>query len=372
MSDLWQPVKALVDAAASQPVAPSAVVLVGRGRERIFSYACGRPWKDRDEVATTATVFDVSSLTKPLVTTALCMQLVGGGDLDPDARVDDLLPSAHGTPLAKAGVRVRHLLAHSSGLPAHRPYYLELERYQRTAGRDSPGGLQARRWITARALQERLEQPPGAQACYSDVGFIILGALVEHVAGGRLDQLFAQRIAGPLSLASARFGEVGTGDVSSAPCGQCPWRKRRIRGEVQDENAWAMGGVAGHAGLFASAIDVHGIAAELVQAWRGEPSLFDAEVVRRFWRRDAETPSSTWALGWDTPSAKGSSAGANVASLAVGHLGFTGTSLWIDLERGVHVVFLTNRLEIAGSQARLRALRPRLHDAVWRAADAGG
>jgi CubicO group peptidase (beta-lactamase class C family) len=138
-----------------------------------------------------------------------------------------------------------------------------------------------------------------------------------------------------------------------------------IHGVVQDENAYVMGGVAGHAGLFSTARSVHRLVAELVRALRGLPSLFERDLVRLVWTKDTTTPGSSWALGWDTPAVQGSSAGSRISAWAVGHLGFTGTSVWLDLDRGVHVVFLTNRIHEGGDNRSVRELRPRVHDAVF-------
>jgi CubicO group peptidase (beta-lactamase class C family) len=149
-----------------------------------------------------------------------------------------------------------------------------------------------------------------------------------------------------------------------APTEHCPWRKRVLCGEVHDDNAYAMGGVAGHAGLFASATDVHALATRLRACHRGEDDFVPPELMRLFWTRAGLVPGSTWALGWDTPSPGGSSAGSGFGPEAVGHLGFTGTSLWIDLARDLHVIFLTNRVHPHRENDRIREFRPRVHDAV--------
>jgi CubicO group peptidase (beta-lactamase class C family) len=196
---------------------------------------------------------------------------------------------------------------------------------------------------------------------------------LEKATGVPLDALFAREIASPLALGSTGYIDLEAAPpafaVRAAPTGWCDLRQCRVRAQVQDENAWAMGGVAGHAGLFATVRDVHRMAAAHVRAWQGRPSLFAQATVRDFWRRDEQTPGSTWASGWDTPSPEHSSAGSRIRRPAVGHLGFTGTSLWIDLPRGLHVVLLTNRLEVGRDNARIKEFRPRLHDAVFVAAD---
>jgi CubicO group peptidase (beta-lactamase class C family) len=152
-----------------------------------------------------------------------------------------------------------------------------------------------------------------------------------------------------------------------APTERCPWRKRLLCGEVHDDNAYAMGGVVGHAGLFAQARDIHALVCELRACVLGESDFLPGDLVREFWRRDGSVPESTWALGWDMPSATHSSAGSLFGATAVGHLGFTGTSIWIDRERDVHVILLTNRVHPHRDNERIREVRPRLHDAAMEA-----
>jgi CubicO group peptidase (beta-lactamase class C family) len=198
---------------------------------------------------------------------------------------------------------------------------------------------------------------------------------VELVSRMPLDRFCQERIVRPLGLRSTSFIDLGRlrrrqyNAVSEAiaPTEQCPWRERVLCGEVHDDNAWAMGGVAGHAGLFATAADVDVLAGRLHACWRGEDDFVPAEIVREFWRRDGTVADSSWALGWDTPSATGSSAGGKLSSHAVGHLGFTGTSLWIDLERDVRIVLLTNRVHPRRDNDRIRQVRPRVHDAAMEA-----
>jgi CubicO group peptidase (beta-lactamase class C family) len=141
-------------------------------------------------------------------------------------------------------------------------------------------------------------------------------------------------------------------------------------GEVHDDNAYAIGGVAGHAGVFASAIDVHRIVARLEACAADRDDFVPGAIVREFWRREGTVADSTWGLGWDTPSASGSMAGDRASAGTVGHLGFTGTSVWLDRERGAHVVFLTNRVHPRRDNERIKAVRPLVHDAVWEALDA--
>jgi CubicO group peptidase (beta-lactamase class C family) len=369
MSTGWPRAAEMLDRAVREGVAPGAALLVGRIDDVVFEHYAGTLATDDPQCVTAHTVYDLSSLTKPLATVALLALLVARRALSLDARVVARVPAFESDDARRVGITIRDLVAHASGLPAHRRYFERLAHEQRvrTATRD------AKRRIEAFATEEPLERDPLAAAVYSDVNFIVLGRIVEEACGTPLDAAFENDVAARLGLRSVGFIdlEAPRADLAAraAPCGVCPWRGFRVRGAVQDENAWAMGGVAGHAGLFGTARDVHRLAAEHVRAHRGEPSLFAHDVVREIWKKDGRVPDSTWAAGWDTPSPVRSTAGHFVSNEAVGHLGFTGTSLWIDLRRGAHVVLLTNRLEYARDNAAIRALRPRLHDAVFQAFD---
>jgi CubicO group peptidase (beta-lactamase class C family) len=369
-------VAAVLTEAVEAGAFPGAVILVAQGGDVRYHEAFGqrRLVPERAPLAAD-TVFDLSSLTKPLATTTMLMLLAREGKLRPEDRVTRFVQNfgAHG----KFGVTVRHLLAHCSGLPAWRPFYRDIAR----AAHGRPNHLAsrgAREFVYEQIHRERLEYPTGAQSVYSDLGFLLLGELIELVAQAPLDRVCHERIFRPLGLRATGFVDLGRlrrdnlAPVTDtiAPTEQCPWRQRILCGEVHDDNAWAVGGVAGHAGLFSTASDVHRLVNWLRACARGDDPTLPAEVVRRFWTRDATVPDSTWALGWDTPSSTRSSAGARVSPRAVGHLGFTGTSLWIDLERDAHVVLLTNRVHPDRHNERIREVRPRVHDAVWDALDA--
>jgi CubicO group peptidase (beta-lactamase class C family) len=201
---------------------------------------------------------------------------------------------------------------------------------------------------------------------------------VELLGRMPLDRFCHERIFRPLGLRSTAFvdlalvrrGRLHTVPAAIAPTERCPWRKKVLCGEVNDDNAWAMGGVAGHAGLFANAAEVDALARRLRACFRGDDDFVPRDVVRQFWRKDQTAADSTWALGWDTPSPVDSSAGTRLGPHAVGHLGFTGTSLWIDLERDVQVTLLTNRVHPRRDNEHIREVRPKVHDAVMEGLDA--
>jgi len=308
------------------------------------------------------TRWDIASITKVAATTAMAMLLVQRGRLDLEAPVGQLLPEflagRIGADRAMAErVLVRHLLAHSTGLPGYARLFAE----SRTAE-------ETRR----KCLLLALEAEPGVRAEYSDPGFMILGWLLEAVAGERLEAFVRREVLEPLGMRSTGFYPARSERVGIAPSEwDAELRLRRIQGEVQDENAWMLGGVAGHAGLFSTVGDLLLLAGELIQAAKDTSGrLFKAETVARFAERQPPA-GSTRALGWDTPAEEGSSAGGGFSGHTIGHLGFSGCSLWIDLEAEAGMVLLTNRTWPDRANQAIRAVRPAFHDAVWRGLRAG-
>jgi CubicO group peptidase (beta-lactamase class C family) len=206
---------------------------------------------------------------------------------------------------------------------------------------------------------------------------MLLGEIVELLGHTTLDRFCHERIFRPLGMRSTgyidlvhlRLRRIQPVTDQIAPTERCPWRGGVLCGEVHDDNAWAMGGVAGHSGLFSTARDIHVAIEKLRACWRGEDDFLPPWLVQRVWRRDDAVPGSTWGLGWDTPTPGSSSAGSRVSAHAVGHLGFTGTSVWVDLERDAHVILLTNRVHPSRENDRIREVRPRLHDAIWEILD---
>ena len=323
------------------------------------------------------TIFDLASLTKPLATATAVMQLVAEGAVDLDEPVAKYLAAAGER--GKEQVRVRHLLTHTSGLKPWRPFHEALLERERKKGERILGTPAAKAMILERIYRSTLVHDPGEAAVYGDLDFIVLGALVEAVAQQPLDEFCAQRIYAPLGLEDTRFLPIGDGQAPLADTlrrriaatENCPWRGRVLWGEVHDPNAWAMGGVAGHAGLFAPADDVLRFATAILDAWHGRidarperARVLPAEWLRRFLTRQDGPQGATWTLGWDTPTPGASSSGQHFTTGAtVGHLGFTGTSLWIDLEREAVVVMLTNRVHLVAKRSPFK-LRALVHDLV--------
>lgn len=344
---------------------PGAVVLVRSGRHVLFHEAYGLRQKEPQRLPMSPeTLFDLASVTKCLGTALCAMRLWERGRLDLDRPIGGLLEGIGAG--GKGSITCRQLLSHSSGLPSWRPYFQEYPGVRCDVPYDE---------IVAKILAEPLDSDPGSKEVYSDLGFILLGRILEILADSPLDELFQDAVARPLGLTRTgyrrwrreRDGPEASPGVDVAATERCPWRKRLLVGEVHDENCYLMGGVAGHAGLFSTAREIDRILACLLEAWEGRPSLFGQAGVRTFLRKRAVDRGGTWALGWDMPTPGASASGRYFSPTSFGHNGFTGTSVWMDLERRVAVVLLTNRVHPDRRNLAIRHLRPEVHDAVMEA-----
>ena len=349
---------ALLDEGADGGAYSAAVLLVGRGEEVAWERSAGH--------ARTASLFDIASVTKPL-TAALFFLLSQEGHLRPDARAADLLPFTSRDPRVRE-IRFSHLLSHTSGLPGYLPLYERVREAERAGGRPLFGTAEGHDRLLAEILSLSLAHAPGGGWEYSDLGYMLLGRAIEVAGFQSLDRLLKAKVAGPLGMRDTGYlplstlSECETGQV--VPTGWSEVRGREKAGEVDDENAAAMGGVAGHAGVFSTARDLFLFAREVVRARRGEGRLLSRTSAEAMTTRVAAPPGCPRTLGFDTPTPC-SQAGALAPSGTVGHLGYTGCSLWIDPAREVTVVLLTNRVVHGPDNRKLSALRPRIHDAVW-------
>ena len=318
------------------------VALQGFGR---FTYEANSPEVEAD------TIFDLASVTKVIATTAMAMLLYERGLLHLDTKVAHILPEF--VSLAptfqqreRAAVTMRMLLAHSSGLPA----YIKLFETQRT-----------RYDLVRAAVTTPLVATPGTKADYSDIGFIILGEILAKLAGQPLDDFVQQEVFERLGMSRTCFNPPTTTRQAIPPTeDDRTFRHRIIQGEVNDLNAYVMGGVSGHAGLFSPAIDVARFA-EYIQ--RGGAPIVRPDTVQLFTRREASPADTSRALGWDTPSPP-SSSGKHFSARSFGHLGYTGTSLWVDLERQLSITLLTNRTWPDRGSQQIKVVRPMIHDAI--------
>jgi len=344
----FAPVAALISDAIAQRVTPAATVEVGSHDAVHWQTAAGTQTYDAGALACTVdTIFDLASLTKVIATTSLAMR---AAEQDPrwlETSIAALEPRWRGAD--RAHVTIRHLLEHASGLPAH------VKLFETVSGRDV---------FLERIVAEPLAFTPGSESRYSDLGFILLGLLLESRLGAPLDELVGPIVAhgdGPLL-----FTPPADMRSSMAPTEADAWRGRLLQGEVHDENAAAMGGVAGHAGLFGTARAVGSFAQTILQTFRGDTWLARQGTMRIFATRST-VPGSSRALGWDTMLPT-SSCGTQMSGQAIGHTGFTGTSLWIDPENDIYVVLLTNRVHPTRDREGIQELRRAVHDAVMQAA----
>jgi CubicO group peptidase (beta-lactamase class C family) len=370
----FEAVERAMDAAVGRRVFPGAVLLVREGTRVFYHRAFGhRSIEPAVTPMEENTIFDLSSLTKPLATSIAIMMMIKDGKIDLGDRVTRFF---HNFGVwGKTHITFRHLLAHCSGLPAWRPYYKEILEHESKSGRiNFVGSHGAKQFVYQQIHRERLEAPVGTRAIYSDLGFMMLGAVIEAVSGMTLDRYCHTRIYRPLRLRSTAFVDLSQLRARHlepvtemiAPTERCPWRRRILCGEVHDDNAHAMGGVSGHAGLFSSAKEIDAILCHLRDCYfdRGKPQLVPPKLIRQFWTREGSVADSTWCLGWDTPSPSSSSSGSGFPPTSVGHLGFTGTSIWVDLEHERHVILLSNRVHPTRANDDIRTFRPEIHDLI--------
>jgi CubicO group peptidase (beta-lactamase class C family) len=349
----------VLDQAIAAHAFPGCAFGVLAGNEVMLADARGRfTYDETSSAVAPETVYDIASITKVAATTAAAMLLHQRGLLRLETPLGELLPGftekrAAGAVGPTAGgrrVTLRHLLAHNSGLPGYVEFF-------RTAA--TPDAL------LRACLELPLKAEPGAQAEYSDPGFILLGKALEVLTGEALTSWVQREVFQPLGLTATSFCPPAEARSLIPPTEEdATFRHRVIQGEVQDENAWLLGGVAGHAGLFSNVPDLLRFAREILAAasGAGEARLFDATTVELFAQRQSP-PGSSRALGWDTPS-ENSSSGKHFSPHSIGHLGFSGCSLWIDLEARVAVVLLSNRTWPDRKSRLIRQVRPVFHDAI--------
>jgi beta-N-acetylhexosaminidase len=355
MSAQLKPAYALLDRAVAGGAFPGAVLAVGwKGQLSVHPFgrlACGSKARKVAEDS----IYDVASLTKPIVTTTAVMMLVQQQRLNLDLPVKNYIPDfaaaakSDPDPAWRSRVTVRMLLLHNSGLPAHRDFYKEAK---------------GRAAILARVLAEPLIREPGTQIEYSDLGFILLGEIIERLTGESLDAFAAREIFRPLGMDRSMFNpprrlrpEIAPTEMDSA------YRTKLVWGDVHDENAWAMGGIAGHAGLFSTARDVAIFAQMILNGGiYGHRRLLSRAIVEQFTSK-VVISDSAGATGWDVPT-ESSSSGRYFSSKSFGHIGFTGTTLWIDPEKNLFVILLTNRVNPTRANQQIRQVRPAVHDAI--------
>jgi beta-N-acetylhexosaminidase len=405
-----RPAYALLDRAVADGAFPGGVLAVGQNNQLAVHAFGAAAYGAKAQRVTGETIYDVSSLTKPIVTTTSVMMLFEQGRLELDAPIARYLPEFAAAAKSdadaawRARATVRMLLLHNSGLPAHREFFKDVASEQKPGAkaREKKASLIARlkphtstdrlrqprrstgqmreasaaraaaalgqkRVIVALTLAEPLVRQPGTQIEYSDLGFILLGEMIERLTGESLEEFAQKTIFAPLGMNSSSFNPRRGLPARIAPTqNDTVYRKRLLHGEVEDENAWAMGGVAGHAGLFSTAGDIAIFAQMLLNGGiYAHRRLLSRATIEQFTARQA-IGNSARALGWDVP-VQPSSSGVHFSRPSYGHLGFTGTSLWIDPERKLFVIVLTNRVHPTRANEKIKQVRPMLHDTVFEA-----
>lgn len=371
--------KAIVDG-----VFPAADLLVAKGGEVLYAQHYGDA-RDR-------TCFDISSVTKPVAAVTIAMMLAAEGLLKTDDTVYQWLPGAR-KPWHRQ-MTILNLINHTSGLPTWQPYYRELP--------ISLIGTEAgSRFILDACYEEALLAKPGEKTIYSDIGFMMLGEILKQAGNAPLDTLFAQKVAKPLGLVDTFFVRLTGSPMAAsakrtdtkpdkhvptpkhglpserpsrkddehrrfAPTEDCPWRERVIHGEVDDQNAFALGGVAGHAGLFSTAADLHKFTMALTRAYQGESDFLPHELVRGLLGEGKTKPEGDeFVFGWNRPSKRNSASGRHFSVNSIGHLGYTGCSIWIDLSKDFWIILLTNRIHPSTTNQKIKIFRPQIHDLIF-------
>ena len=347
-------VHAVLDRAIADSAFPGAFVAVGNASGILVEYGVGQLDVADSTRPTAATVWDLASLTKVIGTTSAMLQLVGSHRVALDSPAVQYLPEWKATGTSR--ITVRQLMTHSAGLPAWRPFYKE-------ATTADEAFLQL--------FATSPDTVPGKRFLYSDLGFMLLGKLVERVSGQPLAQYDVEHVFAPLGMRDTRYLPPTDWKSRVAPTEQDPWRQRKLRGEVHDENAARVGGVSGHAGLFSSGRDLSRFARMYLQGGTLDGvRVFDAATVAEFTHAQ-DTAVSRRALGWETPTG-GNSAGHRFSSSAFGHTGFTGTSLWMDPKQGLFVLLLTNRVNPTRTNLKIGRVRMDVANAALAALGANG
>ncbi|MBU1195898.1 MAG: serine hydrolase [Proteobacteria bacterium] len=350
----------MMEKAVSRGVFPGAVLLCSKGDDIVFNASFGMANIFENEQMQTTHIFDLASLTKPFATTLAISKLIEQKKTGLHRELGSILKPFSQT--SKAKITVDMLLRHTSGLPAYREYYKKMDTEKKIS----------REYLRQLLVDQNLENPINSCQVYSDPGFMILSWIIEEVSGQRLDDFVRENIFIPLGIDHLFFVDLHSATPGSdfsekkfAATQICPWRGKLLVGEVDDENAWAAGGIEGHAGLFGDAFSVFVLCCELLKILQGRRSkVLNPFVLQKLLKKDPKNQYDMVA-GFDTPSKQNSSAGQFFSRGSIGHLGFTGTSFWIDPETALSVILLTNRVHPLRSNEGIKQFRPVLHDLIY-------
>lgn len=348
----------LEDAVYHQKVFPG-VSLAVFDQGRILSLCAGTlHGKESDNPVVENTLFDLASITKPVATTSAVALLLQNGRLGLDDTLGSWIPDAESSEYSKC--TIEQLLSHTSGLQDWLPLYDKV-----------PSSELGKRIAKTSMLSVLLSSTPvgmpGEKEKYSDLDFFLLGMIVEKCTSKKLEKFVSENVLLPLGMTKTVYSPLNKSLDKSmiAPTGFCQWRQRIIHGEVNDENSWACGQVAGQAGLFGTSTDLTKMALEVIDGLTGEGMIFDQELLQLLCTRTDENLEGCFALGWDKVSKTGSLTGNHFGPLSVGHHGFTGTSFWVEPEKKVAVALLTNHVHYEREKEKINRIRPTIFDAVW-------
>jgi len=358
-------IKNLLEKGVSERLFPAAAAGIstglGKSKKIYLAHSGFAALSPEKRIMKRKNYFDLASLTKPLATTMAILSLIKERKIEREEELSSLVGKK--IKGKKGKIKAKHLLNHSSGFPSYREYFKILKDIKDKDKKD---------FIEKTILQEPLESAPGTVSLYSDLGFILLGLIIEKKAGCSLEQYVAKKVFQPLGLENKIFynplfeNKANIKKTDFVATEKCSWRQKTLCGEVHDDNCYSLGGVAGHSGLFGNIEDVTRYAGLILDMWKGEiehPNI-KKEDLAYFLTREKKRPEGTWALGFDTPAIEASSSGRYFSQKSVGHLGFTGTSFWIDPEKDIVIVLLTNRVHPSRDNSKIKKFRPYFHDRV--------
>lgn len=348
-----------MEQAISKGVFPGGVLLCAVNQEIVFLKSYGKADIFKNRAMSKDSIFDLASLTKPLATALAISTLIQRQKLFLDQKIGSILEEFNHS--EKADITIDMLLRHTSGFPAYREYYKKIIKTNKDP----------RPYLRHLLVQEGLENKLNDKQLYSDLGYMVLSWIIEKITHQRLDQFVSDQIYSPLEIDNLFFLEIdpkneklNRNKQKIVATQQCPWRKKVLEGEVDDDNAWAVGGIEGHAGLFGDAVSIYVLCCEIINALQNKPTkVLASDIIRTFARKKNQ---NGMVAGFDTPSKENSSSGKYFSKSSIGHLGFTGTSFWIDPEVSLIVILLTNRVHPLRSNDTFKKFRPLIHDLIYR------
>jgi serine-type D-Ala-D-Ala carboxypeptidase len=347
-----------IEQAISEGVFPGAVLLCAINQDIIFHESFGMADIFEKRKIGKDSIFDLASLTKPLATTLSISKLIENGLISLDQKAGSIIEEFNTDD--KADITIDMLLRHTSGFPAYREYYKQVIKSNKAP----------RQFLRHLLVNEPLETNPGDIQVYSDLGFMVLSWIIEKISCQRLDYFVSQQIYSPLKISDLFFVDLNLKESilkqyhrKIVATQQCPWRKKILMGEVDDDNTWAVGGIEGHAGLFGNAASIHNLCCEILNALQNKPTkILSHDIMHAFVQKKN---SNDMVAGFDTPSKKNSSSGRYFSIASIGHLGFTGTSFWVDPETSLIAVLLTNRVHPLRFNNGIKKFRREIHNLIY-------